>query len=103
MASFAAALARFLLVAALLAAQHSALAHGIRHPGDEAPAQKTGTRGDPLCDQHSALGTVLGAIDGAETPAPVAPARAVAIAIAPHACASAAPLAPSSRDPPALS
>ena len=99
--TLAATVARFLLVAALLAAQHSALAHGIRHPGDEAPAQKSGTRGDPLCDQHAAVGTVLGAIGGGDASAPANPARAVAIASAAQAGASALPLAPSSRDPPA--
>ena len=51
---------RVLLAAALLSAQHAALAHGLWHSVDQKsqPAQKQ------LCGQHDALGTVAGAVCG---------------------------------------
>jgi hypothetical protein len=84
-----------LLVAALLAAQQAALVHPLRHVG-AAPEQS------PLCLQHDALGTVLGAIDCAPVVlAEEAPATAVIAAVVPSARVG-APLQPSSRGPPAL-
>lgn len=88
---------RVLLAAALLSAQHAALAHGLWHSVDQKsqPAQKQ------LCGQHDALGTVAGAVDAvvavpsAETPA--APEyRSVVLP-----AAKSPGLAPSSRGPPA--
>lgn len=84
-----------LLVAVLLAAQQAALEHPLWHVA-AAPDQ------NPLCEQHEALGTVLGAIGGA---APAfteeAPVTAAIAAVLPSARAG-APLQPSSRGPPAL-
>ena len=89
---------RLLLAAALLSAQHAALAHGLWHSVDQKsqPAQKQ------LCGQHDALGTVAGAVCGvaiaaaAETPA-LPPFYAL-----PLPAAKSSPLAPSSRGPPAF-
>lgn len=91
-------LLRILLALLLLSAQHAALAHQIWHLGDKKsqPAQQR------LCDQHEALGTVAGALDGA---APVLPAlEAIEFACAPSdlPAASLPGLAPSSRGPPAF-
>ena len=84
-----------LLVAALLAAQQAALEHPLWHVA-AAPEQS------PLCEQHDALGAVLGAIDCA---APLlrqeAPGAAAIAAVLPAARAG-APLEPSSRGPPTL-
>lgn len=83
------------LAAALLAAQQAALEHPLWHVA-AAPEQ------NPLCEQHDALGTVLGAIDCA---APVfteeAPVTTASVAVLPSARAG-APLQPSSRGPPVL-
>lgn len=91
-------LRRFLgafLVAALLAAQQAALEHPLWHVG-------TADEQSPLCEQHDALGKLLGAIDCA---VPVfameAPAATAIAAVLPSARAG-APLEPSSRGPPTL-
>ena len=84
-----------LLVAALLAAQQAALEHSLWHVA-AAGGQ------NPLCEQHDALGTVLGGIDCADTAttgeAPAAPAVASVAAPA----VSPAGIIPSSRGPPSL-
>jgi len=89
---------RVLLAAALLSAQHAALAHQIWHSVDQKsqPAQKQ------LCGQHDALGTVAGAVDSGTvaTPAELPPAFAVRSVTVPEARSPG--LAPSSRGPPAL-
>jgi hypothetical protein len=95
-------LARLLLIALLLAAQQSAIAHGVWHFAGGAKSQHSGSGGSTLCDQHSALGTVLGALGSAAAAPPPASQRAGAIASERHANAPAAALAASSRDPPAL-
>jgi hypothetical protein len=95
-------LARLLLVALLLAAQQAAIAHGIWHSAGAAKTQHSGSGGSALCDQHSGLGTVLGALGNAAAALPPALQRAGAIASVLQAHAPAAVLAPSSRDPPAL-
>ena len=95
-------LARLLLVALLLAAQQSAIAHGVWHFAGGAKAPHSGSGGSTLCDQHSALGTVLGALGNAAVAPPPALQRAGAIASERPAHAPAAALVPSSRDPPAL-
>jgi hypothetical protein len=83
------------LAAALLAAQQAALEHPLWHVG-------TADGQSPLCEQHDALGKVLGAIDCA---VPVfameAPAATGFAAVLPSARAG-APLEPSSRGPPTL-
>jgi len=84
-----------IFVAVLLAAQQAALGHPLWHAA-ATPEQS------PLCEQHDALGTVLGAIDCA--PAVFTQESPVAAAIAapvPSARAG-APLQPSSRGPPTL-
>jgi hypothetical protein len=84
-----------LLVAVLLAAQQAALEHPLAHVG-------AADEQSPLCLQHDALGTVLGAIDCAAPPfSQETPAAAVVAALVPSARAG-APLAPSSRGPPSL-
>jgi hypothetical protein len=100
---------RFLLVAALLLAQHSALAHPIWHLGlgdagvsPYSQGASPVTNGNPLCAQHQALDAVLGALnDAAELPLSIdsAPQRGDSPA---SPSASLAGLAPSSRGPPAF-
>ncbi len=102
-------LARFLLLAAFVVAQASALAHSIWHISSSldgvrvaAVAADQDATGNPLCAQHGALDDVLGAVHGA------AP-RLVGISLAAdralqtvYSSASLAALAPSSRGPPAF-
>jgi hypothetical protein len=95
-------LARLLLVAALLVAQHSALAHGIWHVADADIAPHSSHDEGSLCDQHAALGTVLGALGNSAAAQQPAAEAACAVPAAPHASAGAALVAPSSRDPPSL-
>ena len=102
-------LGRVLLVIALLLAQQAALAHQIGHLAAGSPHSVASVpAGDPsdksqrdrLCDLHSSLGTVLGALSGA---------LALSFHGAPHdiqfadpstpAISIAAPV-PASRDPP---
>ena len=100
------ALARLLLVVALLFAQASGVAHEIWHASSLAAVDVDGDaktpKGNPLCDFHTALSAVLGAVSGGN-PA-VAPDVQPAIAFAPaHDPATGlSALTPRSRDPPAL-
>ena len=96
---------RLFLVAAFLLAQQAALAHQVWHStgngGKPVAAGEQGKRGNPLCDQHDALGTVLGALSAGALPAAevdVAPVHFPA-AIIPAAGVSS--LTPVSRGPPA--
>ena len=87
---------RILLALLLLSAQQTALSHQFLHFFDAAPAQ------NQLCDQHEALGTVVGGLDAPTTlPVGSAPAgffhRSVALP-----SAATPGLAPSSRGPPAF-
>jgi hypothetical protein len=83
------------LAAALLAAQQAALEHPLWHVG-------TADEQSPLCEQHDALGKVLGAIDCAvPVYATEAPAATAVAAVVP-APASPALVNPSSRGPPSL-
>jgi hypothetical protein len=101
-------LARLFIAAALLVAQQSAIAHQIWHVA--APAQQA-TGVDPqdqdaggkgLCDLHTALGAVLGALGSADaTPEFTAP-QADAVPAAALSPAPSAPVPPSSRGPPTL-
>lgn len=94
---------RVLLLFAFLLAQQTALAHAISHATDGGYKNSAGTKsGNPLCEQHAALGTVLGALNGCA-------ALALFADQAPeHFCASHSPVAstprlpPASRGPPAL-
>jgi hypothetical protein len=89
---------RVLLAAALLSAQHAALAHQIWHSVDQKsqPAQKQ------LCGQHDALGTVAGAVDGGTVAASAELPSAFAFRSVTLPEAKAPGLAPSSRGPPTL-
>jgi len=83
------------LVAVLLAAQQAALEHPLWHLG-------TADEQSPLCEQHDALGKLLGAIDCAvPVLAMQAPVATAVAAVLPSARAG-APLEPSSRGPPTL-
>ena len=86
-------LLRVVLAAILLAAQQVALEHPLAH------ATAAGGK-SPLCEQHAALGTVLGAVDSAGARAVPVTFETAAIAAAPLAARVNAPLSPSSRDPP---
>ena len=89
------ALLRIILAAVLLAAQQVALEHPLAHA--------TAAAGNsPLCEQHAALGTVLGAVDCAATHAAPIAFEATAVAAAPALARDNAPLSPSSRGPPQL-
>lgn len=102
-------LARLFIAAALLVAQQSAFAHQIWHfagtpaqNSTDGGPQDTDAGGKALCDLHTSLGAVLGALGSAD-PAPefTAP-QADAVPVAALSSAPAAPLPPSSRDPPSL-
>jgi hypothetical protein len=82
-------------VAVLLAAQQAALEHPLRHVG-------TTDEKSPLCSQHDALGTVLGAIGCAAAPLAPVPQEFAALAAPNLPARDNAPLVSSSRDPPAL-
>jgi hypothetical protein len=103
------ALARLFIAAALLVAQQSAFAHQIWHfaaaPAQQAAGsepQDTESGGKPLCDLHTALGTVLGALGSADTAPQFTAPQADAVPAAAPAQAPAAPVSPSSRGPPTL-
>lgn len=91
-------LARLLVVAALLGAQHTAQSHRLWHAGESGGEPKH----EQLCDFHGALGSVLGAIGGSgaasEPPSP----SDLPIEAARTPAASRSGLTPSSRDPPAF-
>jgi len=99
-------LGRVLLVAALLLAQHAALAHQYWHASASQAAQGPKApqpQGDRLCGFHDLLGTVLG-IAGGAAPAPTflalsEPGFTTASAVDREATL----LAPHSRDPPLIS
>ena len=98
--SCTAKLVRLLLIAALVAAQHSAIAHGVWHSAGA--AQQSSQDEGALCGQHAALGTVLGALGNAAATLQPATQSVCAIPCAAHAHAAASLVAPSSRDPPSL-
>ena len=98
-------LGRLVLVLAVLLAQQAALAHQYWHASNAALSAETNKapKGDPLCDFHDLLGTVLGVASGSvQTPAFLALAEPgfSAFAAAVH---EAALLATHSRDPPLIS
>lgn len=102
-------LGRVLLVVALLLAQRAALAHQIGHlaagnphpvasePAGDAPAK---SQRHPLCDLHSALGTVLGALSGALALSLQGALPDIQFADPSTPAISVAAPAPASRDPP---
>jgi hypothetical protein len=98
--SITARIARLLLIAALIAAQHSAIAHGVWHSAGAAQQSSHGE--GALCDQHTSLGTVLGALGNAAVAQPPVAQAACAVPATLRASTPAALVAPSSRDPPSL-
>jgi len=94
----------------LLCAQQGALTHEIWHfvkagphasfVGDHKGSESKKNR---LCDLHSALGTVLGAVTGVVAVAPPATAPQSSFIASESPAASVSLLAPPSRGPPALS
>jgi len=88
-------LASWLLAAVLLAGQQVALEHPLTH------ATAAGGK-SPLCEQHAALGTVLGAIDCAAAQAAPVALEVAAVAALQFPARDDAPLAAASRDPPQL-
>jgi hypothetical protein len=97
-------LGRALLVLAFLFAQYGALAHHLSH---SAAAAKYGglldrTNGNPLCAQHGALDTVLGALSGAQRYVTVAEERPAHFPAGNSPAASTPRPAPVSRGPPTV-
>ena len=95
----------------LLLAQQGALTHEIWHFAKSA-SQVTAAAADQhgkdakknrLCDLHSALGTVLGAVTGVVAVAPLAAAQQSSFVASESPAASVSLLASPSRGPPALS
>jgi hypothetical protein len=95
---------RLLLVAALLFAQAIGVAHEITHgPSLAAHAEGDGKtpKNNPLCDFHTALASVVGAISGSAAPLEVAAAAQCVFIAADAPSARFAAFAPQSRAPPA--
>ncbi|MFN2644602.1 MAG: hypothetical protein ABR570_06405 [Burkholderiales bacterium] len=95
-------LGRFLLVAAVLLAQQTALAHQYWHAAKASVSAdaKKAPKGDRLCDLHDLLGTVLGVASGAAQTPPVLDFAEAHFVLVACALRQAALLAPHSRDPP---
>jgi hypothetical protein len=94
----------------LLCAQQGAVTHEIWHFANAGPhAGFVGDHKAPeskknrLCDLHSALGTVLGAVATIASPAPLDSCTEFSFLAAASRAASVSLLAPFSRGPPALS
>jgi hypothetical protein len=101
---------RVLAVAAFVLAQTNALAHPLRHLGtassgqaslsasspDDAKTQRDG----PLCDFHTALGAVLGALGGGSFAAQFVEPSHIDVPAVHFAAVSLSGLAPASRGPP---
>jgi hypothetical protein len=104
------ALVQVVFALLLLCAQQGALTHEIWHFAKAGPdAAFLGDHKVPeskknrLCDLHSALGTVLGAVTGVVAVAPPAAAPQSSFVASESPAASVSLLAPPSRGPPALS
>jgi hypothetical protein len=98
-------LGRVLLVAAFLLAQHSALAHQVWHfagggAQDTQADPSSKSKGHPLCEQHVALGTVLGALNASSAVCLFAEPTPLHIPAAHVPAAVAASFPPASRGPP---
>ena len=105
-------LSRALLIFALLLAQQAALVHqlwhaslGVRQVNATAVCnERSGSAPqEVLCDLHSALGTVLGALAGAAIAATPVIVPDTGFAVTRTSVASLAAPVPASRDPPRLS
>lgn len=98
-------LGRILLLAAFLLAQQSALAHQIWHlAGGAAQSAALGDlpKTNPLCEQHDALGTVLGGLSSSLVLAMFEERPPVHISAANSPAASTPSPSPVSRGPPAF-
>jgi hypothetical protein len=98
-------LARLLLVAALLFAQTSGVAHELWHASSLAThgdGDSKAPKGNPLCDFHTALSAVLGAVDGGSHAGSPEVQPAVAFAGVDVAVTGRSSLTPRSRGPPTL-
>lgn len=102
-------LARFFLAAAFLAAQAAGVAHQAWHDvapfvahADEAAGEGKAPQKTLLCDFHTALSTVLGALSGSSHAAAPDAQPALAFSPADVSVAGLSGLAPRSRGPPAL-
>lgn len=93
-------LARVFLAVAFLLAQHTALAHQVWHAAGETDKSSQNSK---LCEQHAALGAVLGALNGYQGFVALADATPVRIAAAHSPAASLPALPPASRGPPSIS
>jgi hypothetical protein len=91
----------------LLCAQQGAITHEIWHAATSSHAQSEQKAPDSnknrLCDLHSALGTVLGAVATIASPAPLDSCTEFSFLASESPAASVSLLAPPSRGPPALS
>ena len=91
----------------LLCAQQGAITHEIWHAATSSHAQSEQKAPDSnknrLCDLHSALGTVLGAVATIASPAPLDSCTEFSFLAAASRAASVSLLAPFTRGPPALS
>ena len=94
----------------LLCAQQGALTHEIWHFAKAGPHagfvgdhKGSESKKNRLCDLHSALGTVLGAVTGVVAAAPLVAAPQPALIASKSPAAGVSLLAPPSRGPPALS
>ena len=95
-------LARLLLVVALLFAQTGGVAHEIWHSTTDLAVDGKAPQKSPLCDFHTALGSVLGALDCAAPQAQFEAHSPIAFAAADPAPARFSPLVSRSRGPPPL-
>jgi len=91
----------------LLCAQQGAITHEIWHAAATSHTQSEQKAPDSnknrLCDLHSALGTVLGAVATIASPAPLDSCTAFSFLASESPAASVSLLAPPSRGPPAFS
>jgi hypothetical protein len=102
-------LARLFLAAAFLAAQTAGVAHQAWHDAapviahaDEVSDQGKAPQKNLLCDFHTALSAVLGALDGSSHAAAPQVQSAIAFAGGDVSVTARSSLAPRSRAPPAL-
>jgi len=100
---------RVLLAAAFLAAQAAGVAHQVWHDAapavahaDEATSDGKAPQKSFLCDFHTALSTVLGAVAGGSHVAPLDTQVALSFLAADVPAQSLSSLAPRSRGPPTL-
>ena len=95
---------RVLLLAVFLLAQQSALAHCVWHVASGVQQSQSDPglpKSHPLCDQHVAMGAVLGALSGSSGISPVAETAPLGFPVADAPAAALDSLPPASRGPPA--